>query len=178
MVAKISGNILVTTMNDVWAYYTCPLVNITGQNREKQESHKRNLQQFLQGLQKYRDFEIAVNPMSFDLEGRLSQLESEFSDEFHDLAENISERTISIMERELKYLTTEKLFIGVKLNKVISAESMRGKLEQSVDQFVSRAMATSGYSVEIDEVFMERYSIIEENLFQRVGTLKGRRLTE
>jgi hypothetical protein len=178
MVAKIEKNLLVTTNNDIWAYYTCPLVNITGQNKEKQEIHKRNLQQFLQGLSKYKDFEIAINPMSFDLEGRLQKLEQDFSEEFEELAENISERTISILENELTYLTTEKLFIAIKLNNVFSAESMRGKVNQMIDQFSARAMASSGFQVEVDQAFFERYQIIEENLFQRVGTLKGRRVTE
>lgn len=177
-IGKIHNNLLVTKKNDVWAYFTCPLNNSSSQNKEEQEKFKRDQNQFLQGLARYGDIELCINPMYFGLEERMMTIGKDFDDDLRGLTENIIDRTVSIVERELKLLTQEKFFIGVKLNDVSSAESLKGKGLEIMDGFLSKVLAQSGYVMEIDKEFIERFSIIEENLFQRIGAIRGRRLTQ
>ena len=177
-VAKIYRNFLLTKDNEVWAYFKVPLISITGQNREKQEKHKDTLNQFFQGLRRYKDIDISLEPVSFDLERRMEELSKDFSSQYNDLAENISERTIQILERELGLLTTERLIVGVKLSEVFSSETLKEKSMELMDQVVSRTLSLFRYQLEVDQSFFERFGMLEEMLFQRFGAVQGVRLTE
>lgn len=177
-VAKIYENFLITKTNDVWAYYHVPLENIAGQNSEKQEEHKETVEQFLQGLRKYREIEISVEPISFDLPKRLEGLTKEFTSEHVALGKNIEERTIELLTKELEFLTNERLIIGVKLSSVYTASTFKGKIGQFLDQSVSKVVALAGYEWTIDESFFEQFRLTEEMLFQRFGAIRGSRVSE
>lgn len=177
-VAKLYKNFVLTEDNNVWAYYSVPLVNITGQNKEKQEKHKDSLNQFFQGLKRYKDVDISMKPVSYELEKRMMELSKDFSAEYSDLAEDMSERTIQILENELGLLTTEQFVVGVKLSDVFSAETLKGKALEVLDQVVARALSLGRYQLAIDHTFFERYSLLEEMLFQRFGAVSGSRLSE
>ncbi|OTO82164.1 hypothetical protein A5855_002630, partial [Enterococcus faecium] len=172
-VAKIYKNFLLTKDNEVWSYFKVPLISITGQNREKQEKHKDTLNQFFQGLRRYKDIDISLEPVSFDLERRMEELSKDFSSQNNDLAENISERTIQILERELGLLTTERLIVGVKLSEVFSSETLKEKSMELMDQVVSRTLSLFRYQLEVDQSFFERFGMLEEMLFQRFGAVQG-----
>lgn len=177
-VAKVYKNFLLTKDNDVWAYFKVPLVSITGQNQEKQEKHKDALNQFFQGLRRYRDIDISLEPVSFDLERRMEELGKDFSEQYLDLAEDISERTVQLLERELGLLTNERLIVGVKLSEVFSSETLKEKSLELLDQVVSRVVSLFRYQLAVDQAFFERFSLLEEMLFQRFGAVQGVRLTE
>ncbi|HAO5923452.1 TPA: ATPase, partial [Listeria monocytogenes] len=67
----IYKNLLITTTNDVWAYFSCPSDYVIGQNQEAQEKQKQKWNQFLQSLRKFEDFELFLNPHAYNLEERL-----------------------------------------------------------------------------------------------------------
>ncbi|EGO8564630.1 DUF87 domain-containing protein [Enterococcus faecalis] len=175
---KIFGNLLVTHTNEVWAYYRVPLENIAGQNREKQEEYKETMEQFLQGLKKYKEFELSVEPVSFELPERVASLEEEFASEHEDLAKDIEERTVQILNDELKFLTSERLIIGVKVSSSFTASTFKGKAVQLLDQVAYRVLALGNYEIVVDKEFFERYSMTEEMIFQRFGAVRGSRLTQ
>ncbi|MEQ6160169.1 ATPase, partial [Enterococcus faecalis] len=175
---KIFGNLLVTHTNEVWAYYRVPLENIAGQNREKQEEYKEAMEQFLQGLKKYKEFELSVEPVSFELPERVASLEEEFASEHEDLAKDIEERTVQILNDELKFLTSERLIIGVKVSSSFTASTFKGKAVQLLDQVAYRVLALGNYEIVVDKEFFERYSMTEEMIFQRFGAVRGSRLTQ
>ncbi|MGC3435248.1 ATP-binding protein [Enterococcus faecalis] len=175
---KIYGNLLVTETNEVWAYYRVPLENISGQNKEKQEEYKESVELFLQGLRKYKELEISVEPVSFELPERVSLLSQSFDEANKELAENIEERTVQILNEELKFLTSERLIIGVKLSSTFTASTFKGKCIQYLDQVVYRVLALGNYEIMIDREFLERYRATEEMVFQRFGAVRGSRLTQ
>jgi len=177
-VSKLFNNFLLTKTNEVWAYYYVPLENIAGQNSEKQEEYKNTIEQFLQGLRKYKEIEISLEPISFDLSKRLEVLEKEFNETNEKLAKNIEERTVQILTNELRFLTSERLIIGVKLSNVFTASTFKGKALEFLDQSVARIASVAGYEVEISEEFFQRYGMIEDMIFQRFGSIRGVRLTE
>lgn len=176
--ARVYDNFLLTKENDVWAYYEVPPVSITNQNREKQEKHKEVMSQFIQGLRRYREIDMSLQPISFNLEERVKKLSKEFADDYHELAENITERTVQILNQELGFITTERWIIGVKLSDVFASETLKGKTGEVVDQLASRVLAIAGYEMMIDASFFERYGSLEEMVFQRFGAVQGRRLSE
>lgn len=177
-VAKVYENFLLTKSNDVWAYYEVPAVSITNQNREKQEKHKEVMSQFFQGLRRYRDIDMSLQPVALDIDGRVKELSGDFANEYKELAENITERTVQILDRELGFITSERWIIGVKLSEVFASETLKGKMGEMADQFVSRTLSVAGYEMMIDETFFDRYGSLEEMLFQRFGAVQGHRLSE
>lgn len=169
---------MITSTNEVWAYYTCPSEYVIGQNKEKQEKHKRLWNQFLQSLRKFEDFELFLNPNSYDLEERLEAFSQGFDESSKKMGEGMIARTLETLEGNLKILTTEKFYIGIKLSGVSSASSVKGKLTEWLDYYVGQLLALNQYQLAIDNEFLKRYQILESEVFQLVGAVNGRRLEE
>ncbi|KAA4887684.1 ATPase, partial [Bacteroides fragilis] len=175
---KVYQNVLITTENEVWAYFTCPSEYVIGQNKEVQEKHKRKWSQFLQSLRRFEDFELFLNPHSYNLNERLSAFSKSFDEQAQDMGNALIDRTLSELESQLRVITTEKFYIGVKLSSLSSATSLKGKIMELVDYYAGKLLAITQYHMTIDEDFLARYRIIEAEVFQLVGAINGRRLTE
>lgn len=175
---KVYRNVLITTENEVWAYFTCPSEYVIGQNKEVQEKHKRKWQQFLQSLRRFEDFELFLNPHSYNLNERLSAFSKSFDEQAQNMGDALIDRTLSELESQLRVITTEKFYIGVKLSSLSSATSLKGKAMELVDYYAGKLLAITQYHMTVDEVFLARYRIIEAEVFQLVGAINGRRLTE
>ena len=175
---KAYKNLMITTDNEVWAYFTCPGEYVIGQNKEKQEKHKRIWNQFLQSLRRFEDFELFLNPNSYDLEDRLKALSDSFDTQAKEMGDNIVSRTLENLESHLSVLTTEKFYIGVKLSGLSSASSMKGRMSEWIDQIVGKVLAFNHYQLEVDDSFLKQYQLLEAEAFQLVGAVNGRRLIE
>lgn len=171
-------NLLITTDNEVWAYFTCPGEYVIGQNKEKQEKHKRNWNQFLQSLRRFEDFELFLNPNSYDLEDRLKAFSDSFDSQAKETGEDVITRTLENLESHLSVLTTEKFYIGVKLSGLSSASSIKGRVGEWTNQVVGKLLAFNHYQLEVDDSFLKQYKLLEAEAFQLVGAVNGRRLVE
>ncbi|EOH8750062.1 ATP-binding protein [Enterococcus faecalis] len=175
---KVYQNVLITKENEVWAYFTCPSEYVIGQNKEVQEKHKRKWSQFLQSLRRFEDFELFLNPHSYNLNERLSAFSKSFDEQAQDMGNALIDRTLSELESQLRVITTEKFYIGVKLSSLSSATSLKGKIMELVDYYAGKLLAITHYHMTVDEDFLARYRIIEAEVFQLVGAINSRRLTE
>ncbi|EAC4461050.1 DUF87 domain-containing protein [Listeria monocytogenes] len=175
---KVYHNLLLTTANEVWAYFTCPSDYIFGQNKEIQEKHKQKWNQFLQSLRRFEDFELFLNPHSYNLSERLAAFSENFDEQAELMGDSLVDRTLSELESQLRVLTTEKFYIGVKLSSLSSATSVKGKAMEVVDYYAGKLLSLNHYHLTVDEDFLKRYRSIESEIFQLVGTVNGRRLTE
>ncbi|EAF4531608.1 DUF87 domain-containing protein [Listeria monocytogenes serotype 1/2a] len=174
----IYKNLLITTTNDVWAYFSCPSDYVIGQNQEAQEKQKQKWNQFLQSLRKFEDFELFLNPHAYNLEERLRAFSEDGDPIADDVTKNIIERTLGNFETQLRIMTTERLYVGIKLSSVSSASSMRGKFQELLDFCVGKILALNQYQLVVDVDFLMRYRLLEAEIFQLVGTVNARRLTE
>lgn len=175
---QVHSNMMVTTENEVWAYFTCPSEYVIGQNQEAQEKHKRQWNQFLQSLHKFEDFDLFLNPNSYNLEERVHAFSESFDEKGKEMGDSIVKRTLETLESQLSVLTTEKFYIGVKLSSVTSASSVKGKLQEMTDGVVGKLLALNHYQIDLDEAFFKRYRLLEGEVFQLVGAVNGRRLQE
>jgi hypothetical protein len=174
---KIYKNLIITKDNDVWAYYKCPLTDMSMRNLQKQEDYKRKMEQFFNGLVKYKDIDIQINPHTMNLEKRFEEFSKEYDPDLYDLAKNTEERSIAMLEKELKTLTTETFYIGVRINSVSSARTLKGKVTETCEGAIATVLARSGYQLAIDKEFIERYAPTEEVLFQQMGMVNASRLS-
>jgi hypothetical protein len=175
---KVYKNLLVTSSNEVWAYFTCPSEYVIGQNREAQEKHKRKWNQFLQSLRRFEDFELFLNPNSYNLEERLAAFAQDFDTKAKEMGNNVVKRTFETLESQLSILTTEKFYIGVKLSGMSAAASMKGKFQELLDGFIAKLLALNHYQLAVDKEFLQRFRLLEAEIFQLVGAVNARRLTE
>ncbi|EAA0185236.1 DUF87 domain-containing protein [Listeria monocytogenes] len=175
---KVYHNLLLTTDNEVWAYFTCPSDYVIGQNKEVQEKHKQKWNQFLQSLRRFEDFELFLNPHSYNLKERLTAFSENFDEQAVEMGENLVERTLTDLEQQLRVITTEKFYIGVKLSSLSSATSVKGKALETVDYYAGKLLALTHYHLSVDDDFLKRYRSIESEIFQLVGAVNGRRLSE
>lgn len=174
---KIYKNLLITKTNDVWAYYRIPLTDMSSRNENKQEEYKRKQEQFFAGLSKYKDIDVQINPFSMNIEKRFEEFSKEYDPAFFDLAKNTEERSIAMIEKELKQLTTENYYIGVRINGVSSARTLKGKVQEACEGAIAKVLSSSGYQLSVDKEFLERYAVAEEVLFQQMGMVNGSRVS-
>ena len=92
---KVYHNLLLTTENEVWAYFTCPSDYVIGQNKEIQEKHKQKWNQFLQSLRRFEDFELFLNPHSYNLSERLAAFSENFDEQAKSMGDSLVDRTLS-----------------------------------------------------------------------------------
>lgn len=175
---KVYNNLLITTDNEIWAYFTCPSEYVIGQNKETQEKHKLKWNQFLQSLKKFEDFELFLNPHSINLSERLNSFSNGFDSQAASMGNSFIERTLLELESHIRLITSEKFYIGVKLSGVSTAVSLKGKSFELIDQIASKLLAINQYHIEVDDTFLSKYREIESEVFQLVGSINGRRLTE
>lgn len=174
---KIYKNLLITKKNDVWAYYKCPLTDMSSRNFKKQEDYKRKVEQFFNGLVRYKDIDIQINPHTMNLERRFEEFSKEYDPKFFELAKEMEERSIAMLEKELKLVTTETFYIGIRLNGASSARTVKGKMAELTEELIAKTVSGAGYRLAVDKEFLERFGVAEEILFQQVGMMNGSRLT-
>lgn len=173
----IYDNLMITKTNQVWAYYKVPLSEMNNRNREKQESYKKKQELFFEGLAKYKDIHISINPMSMNLSDRFNEFSKEYDENFEDLAKDFERKSKRMIERELGVLTKESFIIGVRLDKLSTAKNIKEKISESYDLLASNFLGSVGYSLQVDEEFISRYRLLEEVLFQQFGMMNGRKLS-
>ncbi|MGC3142024.1 hypothetical protein, partial [Enterococcus faecalis] len=74
-------------------------------------------------------------PHSYNLDVRLSAISKSFDDQAQDMGNALIDRTLSELESQLRVISTEKFYIGVKLSSLSSATSLKGKIMELVDYY-------------------------------------------
>lgn len=177
-VESIVKNYVLNIDNDLWAYYIVPVNYILRQNHEKQESHKRSFEQFVDGLQRFGQFSLDLLPNDMKLAERFSKLEQEFDPNNVNLGKYYAKSTVAMLEREFEVVTEERFLIGVKLNDARSSDTIMKNVLETKDRLLARLVSLFNYRFEVDETLLKKYMFAEEQLFQKVGILRGRRATE
>lgn len=177
-IETIVKNYALNSDNDLWAYYVIPATYILKQNHGEQETYKRTMEQFINGLQRFGHFSLDLLLSDMKIDERFSKLAKDFDPDNKKLGSYYAESTVAMLEKELGVITEEKFLVGVKLNEARSTETFSKGILETKDRLIARMIAVFGYRYKFDDDLLKKYVYAEEQLFQKIGILKGRRAKE
>ncbi|EJA0792004.1 ATP-binding protein [Listeria monocytogenes] len=177
---SINKNLMLTKSGELWAYYRIAPENINNGDSKRREKNKVKFRNFLEQLEKYKDFHLEMYPRQMELDKRNKELEKDFHSTTKNIGKYYNEETLRILKKELGLITKSSFVLGVKLkdNLLTNADDAKTVLRNSITSVTDSLMNVLGLSREVTEEFYEKFLDIEKELYQLVISISGSRLTE
>ncbi len=119
-------------------------------------------------------------PRSMDLEKRFEYLERDFSEDTKEIGQYYNQETMKMLEHELGFITDADFVLGVRLktNLLDESEDMRGMVKHAFANVTDSIVHWFGLERELTDEFFDRFQEVEQELFEQIIRVDGRRLTE
>lgn len=177
---SVNKNLMLTKTGELWAYYRVAPENINSGDSTKREKNKVKFRNFMEQLEKYKDFHLEMYPRQMELEKRNEELEKDFHPKTKNIGKYYNDETVRILKKELGLITKNSFILGVKLkdNLLTNADDAKTVLRNSLTAVTDSLVNALGLSREITEEFYDRFIDLEKELYQLVVSIAGTRLTE
>ena len=173
-------NMMLTRGGDVYTYYSITPEMIPTNNVQSLREVKDRFVMFFKELDRYGDIHLEMYPHQMNLRERFDELEKDFHRDTQKIGAYYNKETIELLEQELGAITQYQFILGVRLKSMeaIQTDHFSGALKSAFSSVTDQLVNLLGMEREADDSFFERFSALEEDLFQLVQTVGGKRLTE
>ena len=177
-VITTSGNLLLTTLGDVWAYYKVKPFQLNVANAEDKNTYFSYFVDALERLQKYEDVSFTVLPADMDLEGRIKGTAPDWATDLGNIPEYyLGQEQLGILNSEFKPAVIDEFYIGVKLKNTNFDDTVRDKLKQTSDFFIRRVAETLRFQIQYNDEFFKRYEVMNDDVLGILMTLNAEKVT-
>ncbi|MDT9027508.1 ATP-binding protein [Rossellomorea yichunensis] len=173
-------NMMLTRGGDVYTYYSVSPEMIPTNNAQSLREVKDRFTLFFKELERYGDFHLEMYPHQMNLRERFDEIEKDFHEDTKEAGKYYNKETIQLLEQELGAITQYQFILGVRLKSVeaIQTDYFAGALKGAFSSVTDQLVNMFGFEREADHSLFERFSPLEEDLFQLVQTVGGKRLSE
>lgn len=149
-------------------------------NSEATEDNKARFRSMLENIVHHKDFHMEMYPRQMNLEKRFRSVEKDFSDETEHIGEYYNNEAMEILENELGLVTEYDFIIGVRLKSQLLSESddMKGMAKDAIISVTDAISNWLGLDREVSQEFFEKFTRLEEELFEHMSILNVQKLPE
>ncbi|QYU58824.1 ATP-binding protein [Weissella confusa] len=177
-VVQYRGNLLLTTIGDVWAYYNIKPFQINVANVEDKHKYQDSFIDVFERLQKYDDVDLKLVPRNMDLAGRIQGTREDWADDLRDVAEYyIGQEEVNLLESEFKPAVIDEFYIGVKLKNLHVGDDLKDKVNFVTDMVLKRVAETFRYQVKFDETFFDRFETMNDDVLSILKALNAEKMS-
>ncbi|GFH40808.1 ATP-binding protein [Lactococcus insecticola] len=177
-IAKVHNNMVLTKEKEVIAYYVIPSTPITLVDEEKKKRQKINVMQVISKLKQNKNFEIALVPQDYLLIEKMRDLSNDLAEDSQEIGLNSLGRTVDYLTNEMEIPYKYVWVIGVKLEKPQLIDDIKAFAIDRVDTVAEKAFNALGYQLEEKEDWQEEYKTSEQDAYQKLQTIRGRRVKD
>lgn len=171
---------MLTRGGDVYTYYSVSPEMIPTNNTQSLRDVKERFTLFFKELERYGDFHLEMYPHQMNLRERFDEIEKDFHETTREVGKYYNRETIKLLEQELGSITQYQFILGVRLKSIeaIQTDYFAGALKSALTSVTDQLINLFGMEREADHSFFDRFSPLEEDLFQLIQSVGGKRLSE
>lgn len=143
-IRALKENLLLTSDNDIWAYYQVSPKTISQNNPNAIQENKEQMANLMQLLAPYEDVELIMFPRTMNLSSKFTKLSEGFDKENPELGKYYSSETVNLLERE-GTIYRPSFLLGVKIKDQYIAESLKEVFTKLTIELVDEVLGFAGY---------------------------------
>lgn len=160
-------NVVYAKRNGVaWAYYRVMESAVGLNENEAEDKLVHRLNRLAVQLSDYEEIDYRVIPVPIDIDRRMDELKKQFEGVYADIGHYYADRSKEILKEEAAEAVDYKFFVGVKLKRRDSEESMMGQVASSF-KGLNRAIKklAGAESQQIEDEIVKDYTESEEDAY-------------
>ncbi|WP_137665532.1 ATP-binding protein [Enterococcus hulanensis] len=176
-IVAIKDNLLLTSDNNIWAYFQVSPKTITQNNPNAIQENKEQMANLMQLLAPYEDVELIMFPRTMNLSSKFTKLSEGFDKKNPDLGEYYSSETVNLLERE-GTIYRPSFLLGVKIKDQYIAESLKELFNKLTTELVDEVLGFAGYEWIDGEELLDRMIEVSNEVTQLLYSFSIRPLDE
>ncbi|GAK30778.1 conjugal transfer protein [Weissella oryzae SG25] len=178
-VIQYNGNLVLTRLGDVWAYFKLQPFQINVANMKEKENFQSRLSGVLERLQKYEDLDLKLLPADMDLPGRIRGTSEDWAVDNKDVGNYyLWQEEVNMLQAEFKPAVIDEFYIGVKLKATAVGEGLRDQAKYVVDLSLKRIAEVMRYDVKFSSDFFNKFSAMNDDVLGILRSLDAKPVTE
>ncbi|WP_253296014.1 hypothetical protein [Enterococcus raffinosus] len=162
-IRALKGKLLLTSDNDIWAYYQVSPKTISINNLKAVQENKEQMANLMQLLAPYEDAELIMFPRTMNLSSRFTKLSEGFDQNNPELGEYYSQETVNLLERE-GTIYRPSFLLGVKIKDQYIAESLKDAFKKISNEFADELLEFAGYERTDGETILEQIASVSNEV--------------
>lgn len=176
-IRELKDNLLLTSDNDIWAYYQISPKTISQNNPKAIQENKEQMANLIQLLAPYEDVELIMFPRTMNLSSRFTKLSEGFDQNNSELGEYYSKETINLLERE-GTVYRPSFLLGVKIKDQYIAESLKEAFKKISNELADEVLGFAGYERTDGEAILEQIASVSNEVSQLLYSFSIRPLAQ
>ncbi|GAB2023291.1 ATP-binding protein [Pseudolactococcus yaeyamensis] len=177
-IKKTHYNMALTKDKKIKAYYLIPSVPITLVDSKAKEKQKLKTEQVLKKVAKKNKLEIICEPQDFLLLEKMQDLLKDSAEDSKEIASKSAGYTVDYLTAEMEIPHKHVWVIGVTIPKNEKVVDLKDFAKKKVEDLAERAFSTLGYDLATDEDWYKDFKAGEQEIYQTLQTIQGRRLSD
>lgn len=173
----LKGNLLLTSDNDIWAYYQVSPKTISQNNPKAIQENKEQMANLMQLLAPYEDVELIMFPRTMNLSSRFTKLSEGFDQNNSKLGEYYSLETVNLLERE-GTVYRPSFLLGIKIKDQYITESLKEAFKKISNELADEVLGFAGYERTDGETILEQITSVSNEVSQLLYSFSIRPLAK
>ncbi|MCM0582714.1 ATP-binding protein [Weissella diestrammenae] len=178
-VVQYFGNLALTTVGDVWAYYRIRPFQINVANDSDKDDYKSILINIMERLQSFGELDLQLVPSDMDLKGRISGTRDDWAKDIPEVPDYyMGQEETNILQSEFDPAVIDEFYIGVKLKAHAVGTGVRDRIKFASNLLLKSAAEMFKFSVKFDDKFFDRYQIMNDEVYSILRAMNVSKVSE